>query len=325
MIAIPNRVTVLIVETELADARAEVSATLAGPHESGSHPVRIDGGKMEVSNLPVGDTVVAITVTAEDRVTTCDYTLVLTRAPSDDATLSSLGTSVGDVDFAPGTTAYQMSVPSSAESLTLSPITTHSEATIRVAATDHRDGIVEVVHESFTEEYTLSSLPTGDVVVAIIVTAEDGETTKTYTITLERAELQEVDYDALLWSLIGRDDLSGAYWIARSLEARGLTPAVPQALLKATQGARWLSPYSDRYMGDLAEIVSQTEPPVDSDAEILLGLAASLMPSSTKPGAIMLGWLSTPASCPTIEQIVSPIRDFANRGFVVRPEDAEGR
>ena len=323
-IPLSNSTTSLFVETELADAGAMVSATIVGPHDNSSHSVGVDCGNLEVTNLPIGNTVVTIIVTAEDGATTCDYTLILTRMASGDATLSNIGISSGEIDFAPSMTDYQISVPSSIDNLTFTPKTTHPQATIRVAARDHSNSSVEVGYQSTTEEYTLSSLPVEDMVVSVIVTAEDGETTQMYTVALKRAEAQEVDYDDLLWSLVSRDDLAGAYWVAKSIEAQGLTPVVPPLLLKTIQGARWLSPYSDRYAGDLAEIVSQTEPPIDNAPKALLGLAASLRVSIIKPGAMMLGWLSTPDICPVIEQVVSPIREFASRGLAVNPEDVRG-
>lgn len=104
---------------------------------------------------------------------------------SSDATLKSLTVAEGTLSpaFAPGTTAYDLSVPSTTEKLTINAVKNNTKASVDVGS------------------YTLTQ---GDTVpVRIVVTAENGDT-KTYTINVTR-ELPG-DYvpsdNALLSSLV---------------------------------------------------------------------------------------------------------------------------
>ena len=113
------------------------------------------------SSIPGDGTVV---VTAEDGTTTRTYTISFTEAPpSRDATLKSLSVSPGTLQpsFNPNTTEYSVELPHG---------TTVGNITITAAVNHSRASLV------ITKP---SSLPgTG----TVVVTAEDGITTKTYTI-----------------------------------------------------------------------------------------------------------------------------------------------
>ena len=122
----------------------------------------IDGaGEM---SLMVGDNTVEVMVTAEDGTTTMTYTVTVTLLSSD-ATLASL--SLSDItlspDFDSATTEYTATV-AYVEATTVEAMATHSGATI--------DGAGEM------------SLMVGDNTVEVMVTAEDGTTTMTYTVTV---------------------------------------------------------------------------------------------------------------------------------------------
>ena len=129
---------------------------------------------------------------------------------------------------------------------------------------------------------------------------------------------------AAMWAMVEEDDLSGAYWIARSLEARGYDLPAPSRLFAAAQGARWLSPNSNAYVEDLFEIVSVHEIPEKNDAQKLLGLAAALQASVIKPETNLAAWLASPESCRQLERVVAPIREFKDFGIPARPEDIDG-
>lgn len=138
----------------------------------------------------------------------------------------------------------------------------------------------------------------------------------------DTASLDELD--AAMWAMVEEDDLSGAYWIARSLEARGHDLPAPSRLFAAAQGARWLSPNSDAYVEDLFEIVSGHEIPEKNDVPKLLGLAAALQASVIKPETNLAAWLDSPESCRQLERVVAPIREFKDSGITARPEDIDG-
>ena len=125
-------------------------------------------GTGEVS-LQTGDNTIRIVVTAEDNTTTT-YTIVVNRAKSLNANLSSITLSNGyslDQTFDPDTTTYTASVPNSMSKILIS--TTKEDETATVT------GAGEV------------NLQTGDNTIQIVVTAEDPSIKKIYTVKIFRA------------------------------------------------------------------------------------------------------------------------------------------
>ena len=133
-----------------------------------------------VVGLSVGsDNVIAVVVTAGDGETTQTYTVTVTRAGSSDASLSALSLSGVTLTpaFASGTIAYTASVANSV-----------TETTVTATARDE-NASVEVTSED-ADDQTLGdqvALAVGETTVAIEVIAEDGETTRTYMVTVTRA------------------------------------------------------------------------------------------------------------------------------------------
>ena len=129
-------------------------------------------------DLAVGSNVITVEVTAEDGTTTKTYTVTVTRAaPSTDATLSALGLSGVTLSpaFASPTTAYTADVANDVEQTT-------------VTATVNDDGASSVVKiGGVTDADGTVDLAVGANVITVEVTAEDGTTTKTYTVTVTRA------------------------------------------------------------------------------------------------------------------------------------------
>ncbi|WP_295808187.1 cadherin-like beta sandwich domain-containing protein [uncultured Nitratireductor sp.] len=111
------------------------------------------------------------------------------RGGSADATLSNLAASAGTLApaFDPSTTAYAVAVDNATDSVTLTPTTTEPNAGITV------DG-QSVVSGSASQSIALA---VGSTVIPVVVTAEDGVTTQTYTVTVTRA----ASADATLASL----------------------------------------------------------------------------------------------------------------------------
>ena len=109
----------------------------------------------------------------------------LTRAASDDATLSSLelqdanGAAIELIpDFDPATTEYSVSVPNGVESVTLTTEKNHGGASA---------AILTPSGTSEPDEATVD-LSLGSNVLSVVVTAEDGNAVVTYTVSVERAE-----------------------------------------------------------------------------------------------------------------------------------------
>src|SRR5690606_30697376 len=128
----------------------------------------------------VGDNAIDIDVTAEDGVSTLTYTVTVERAappPSDDATLAALAVSPGTLDppFDPGTLAYTAAVAHDVEAIEVNATTADAAATLTIASASAASGAPVAV-----------PLEGGDNVIEVVVTAEDGVTTLTYTVTVTR-------------------------------------------------------------------------------------------------------------------------------------------
>ena len=129
--------------------------------------------------LAVGSNVITVEVTAEDGNATRTYTVTVTRAappPSTDATLSSLTLSDAPFTFASDTTSYDVNVANRVD-----------ETTVRATANDGGASYVMKLGGVTDADGTVE-LSVGGNAVSVVVTAEDGETTKTYTVTVTRAD-----------------------------------------------------------------------------------------------------------------------------------------
>ena len=153
-------------------AHEVASTTVTATASHSAAKVTIAPGS-EVS-LAEGANAITVTVVAEDGTTTRTYTVTVTRtaAPlSEDATLRTLSLSGVDIGaFAADTTAYAASVAHEVASTTLTATASHSAAVVTIAPGS------EV------------SLAVGENEIAVTVTAEDGSTTRSYRVTVTRAE-----------------------------------------------------------------------------------------------------------------------------------------
>jgi len=133
-------------------------------------------------SLSVGDTAIPVVVTAQDGTTTKTYTVTVTRAGlSDNADLSGLALSSGTLNepFASGTTSYTANVANGVSSVTVTAAVYDSNATLQVNGVPMTSGVASGA----------ISLNVGDTAIPVVVTAQDGTTTKTYTVTVTRAGL----------------------------------------------------------------------------------------------------------------------------------------
>ena len=157
-----------------------VTATV-NDDDGATYAVRLDGAADEdgTVDLSVGENVISVVVTAEDRKTTRTYAVTVTRAEalSTDAALSGLALSGIDFGtFDPETTTYTAGVANDVDETAVTPTTNDDGATyaIKLGGAVDEDGVIP--------------LAVGSNVVAVVVTAEDGETTRTYTVTVTRAK-----------------------------------------------------------------------------------------------------------------------------------------
>jgi sugar lactone lactonase YvrE len=130
--------------------------------------------------LIVGANTITTVVTAQDGTTSKTYTVTVTRAPSSIATLSALKISNGTLTptFTSGTTSYTAAVSNTTVSIQITPTTTDNTATVKVNGTAVTSGSASGA----------LSLNVGTNTIKTVITAQDGATTDTYTLTVTRAE-----------------------------------------------------------------------------------------------------------------------------------------
>ena len=212
-----------------ANSVMETTVTPTLNHSGASYVIKLGGVTVAdgAISLAVGSNVITIEVTAEDGETTRTYTVTVTRAtpPSTDATLSTLTLSgVNFGTFASGTTSYTANVASSVTETTVTPTVNHSGASyvIKLGGVTDSDGVIP--------------LAAGANVITVEVTAEDGQTTRTYTVTVTRlVSLQQKSADATLSALTLSDIDFGTFTsgttsysahVANSVTGTTVTPTV---------------------------------------------------------------------------------------------------
>ena len=170
---------------EVGNDLAETTVTPTVNDDGATYVVRLDGAADDdgIAPLAVGENVVSVLVTAEDGETSRTYTVTVTRAEappvppaSTDATLRNLALSGVTLEFDPATTTYTAEVGNDLAETTVTPTVNDDGATyaVRLDGIADDDGIIP--------------LAVGENVISVLVTAEDGETTRTYTVTFTRAE-----------------------------------------------------------------------------------------------------------------------------------------
>lgn len=180
---VSNATTGLTVTPTLADGTATVTvngASVTSGSASGSIP------------LSIGSNTITVVVTAQDGTTVKTYTVVVTRAASSNADLSGLALSNGTLSpsFDAATTSYTATVAYAVSSLTITPTAAEGTATITVNG------------DAVTSGHASSALPltVGDNTVSVVVTAGDGVTTMTYTLTITRLPSSNTDLAGLALS-----------------------------------------------------------------------------------------------------------------------------
>lgn len=151
--------------------------------------------KCTVSLKPgLGTKYLSVKVTAPDGSSNKEYNISYTKINSNDAFLESITANAGTFDpgFNAATLNYTLKLPSEKDSVNLTITTSQADASIKVN-TD------EPVYSP--KLYNVSDIPAGgSKAVTILVTAQDGTTTKTYNITVER-EAYSGSNDAFLSGL----------------------------------------------------------------------------------------------------------------------------
>ncbi|REK75587.1 cadherin-like beta sandwich domain-containing protein [Paenibacillus paeoniae] len=171
---------------------ADSSATVEVQVNNGT-PVAVSSGQNSPSlGLNVGSNTIVVTVTAQNG-STKEYRITVTRAASAEAGLSGLSLSAGTLSpsFNSNTNQYSSSVDNGVSNITVKPVAMHTGATITASVNDGTP--VSVSSDQFSNGLPLN---TGVNKIELLVTAQDGTTTRTYTINVTRAKSSERDLTA---------------------------------------------------------------------------------------------------------------------------------
>ena len=208
------------------------------------------GVKSPTFLLVTGLNTITITTTAADGVTTKTYTLTVTvpSAPSSNANLATLGQSVGRLtpSFTTGTTSYTDNVSNATATITLKPVSSDGTASIKVNGAAVASG---------TATAPIALAEGGATVITTVVTAQDGVTTKTYALMVNRA----VSTDATLSAL--------------KLSSGTLSPAFSATINSYTAN-----------IGNIYSIVTVT--PASTDANSIIKVDGAVVASGTPSAAI---------------------------------------
>ncbi|MBP1992978.1 cadherin-like beta sandwich domain-containing protein [Paenibacillus eucommiae] len=143
---------------------------------------QVYGNNAEIPvSLHIGANVLPIVVHAADELTSRTYTVTIYRAGDTEpnADLSEISVSAGALQplFAPEVLSYSVEVGYTVSSISVTAVTYDPATTIRINGQSYNGGVSNPV-----------SLQVGSNQVMLVTTAADGLTSKTYTLTVNRAE-----------------------------------------------------------------------------------------------------------------------------------------
>lgn len=152
----------------------------------------VSGSPSGAISLNLGSNTITVVVTASDGSTTKTYTAVVTRSsPGSDATLSAVSLSSGTLkpSFVSGTSNYTAAVDNSTTSVTVTPVASDTAATIKVNGNVVASGSAS----------SAVPLELGSNTITLVVTAQNGTSTKSYTLTVSRATpgIRYLDFSSL--------------------------------------------------------------------------------------------------------------------------------
>jgi uncharacterized protein with beta-barrel porin domain len=213
------------------------------------------GSTSSAITLPVGTTAVAIEVTAQDGTTKKSYTVTVTREASAVNNLASLVPSVGSLSpaFDAATLAYDLAVENDVDSVSFTPIVAEASATITVNGTAVASG-------SQSQPITLVI---GSTPVNVVITAQDGKTKKTYTVTVTRAGASNAALGSLMPSegtlspAFSATTLSYSVSVENAIDSIQITPTVADARASVTVNGAAVA--SGSASGDISLAIGTTQ------------------------------------------------------------------
>jgi hypothetical protein len=183
-VTVPNATTTFTV-TATADDPSTESITVS---QDGSSPATITSGASS-NPLPAPNvgtpSLVTVTATAQDGSNTA-YVVTVNRAASSDAALSALAVSAGSLSpqFAASAHSYALAVPFGTSSVTVTP-TAESSAARSITVAQDAQAPVTVASGSASQALTVPAVAATST-ITVVVTAQDGVTVGSYTITLSQ-------------------------------------------------------------------------------------------------------------------------------------------
>lgn len=178
--SVSNSTASITLTPTVSDATASVTVNgIAVASGSASQAISLSGGANTITTV----------VTAQDSETTKTYTLTINRARSTNANLTALSTSSGTINpgFDAATLSYAASVSFATSSITVTPTVSEANATIQIQV--NSGGYASVASAGTSSALALN---VGSNTIDVKVTAQDGTTIKTYTITVSRAKADQV-------------------------------------------------------------------------------------------------------------------------------------
>jgi len=178
-INVPSNTTTFTVTPTAADANATIRVNF----NNGSYTTLASGSTSVPNTLRVGQNTIEVRVTAEDGTTVKSYAIFINKPASTDANLSALTISVGTLSpvFDANTTTYTATVLSSNGVVTVTPTSNEPNASIRVNV--NGGTYFTTSNGSASTGLVLNN---GNNTINVLVTAQDGTTTKTYSITVNK-------------------------------------------------------------------------------------------------------------------------------------------
>ena len=129
------------------------------------------------------------------------------------------------------------------------------------------------------------------------------------------------DWHSLLLRLLECGDVTAAYWVTRSLAAKGLELLIPDWLLAAVQGSWWLGGARGVLADDLAMIVQEHQPD-DSASQRVAAVAAALTPSVFTPQSGLGSWLERYDGLPpAMQSLIMTLNDYSALGQPISRDD----
>ena len=254
-------------------------------------------------DLNVGSNVVKVKVTAEDRTTTKTYTVTVTvtraadttpvTSASDDATLSAMTLKDASDNavaltpaFASGTTSYSATVDNSVSRIKVEPTANDSNAKIEYL--DASDSTLDDEDTSTADVFDFD-LNVGSNVVKVKVTAEDGTTTRTYTINVIRETLNNQ-------GATGAPTITGTASVHQTLTAETTDIGDADGLTRASFSYQWIRVDPDGSESDISGAVSSTYKLTNDDEGKRLKVRVSFDDDNDNPELLTSAATAFPAS-----------------------------